>query len=355
VRPIETGTAKRASAALVGALGPDVRTNMPFADNPPLVVEPVGGTLAHEPRALISWFAGHATVFDGLLAVHGAVLLRGFPVEGSQGFDDLVSHYPAHSSGYSGGATPRDRLGRNVYEATQVPAEIDIKLHQEMAYLREYPAKLAFFCHVPASSGGETIIGDMRRFMQMLDGRFLKQLESHGVVYHRNFRPADQPHPADAHPRIYHATFRQGFGTDDHEHIQQQCSQLGMEFEWMPDGSLSTRLYREAFATHPLGGDRVYFNHILTQIMNPQWLGPTYEAYLDIYDRGGRARPYHVTYGDGSEVDWQDYLSVERGVGSIEVCFPWQPGDVMIVDNVYTAHGRRPYTGSRDIQVALID
>ena len=72
-----------------------------------------------------------------------------------------------------------------------------------------------------------------------------------------------------------------------------------MEFEWMPDGSLSTRLHKAAFATHPRRGDRVYFNHILTQIIDPEWLGPVYEVYLDLYDRAGRPRPYHVTYGDG--------------------------------------------------------
>jgi hypothetical protein len=60
-----------------------------------------------------------------------------------------------------------------------------------------------------------------------------------------------------------------------------------MEFEWLADGSLSTRLRKDGFAEHPLRHDRVYFNHILTQIMDRQWL-VEYEAYLDLYDRAGR-------------------------------------------------------------------
>ncbi len=162
---IGTGTGVSAPEALVRELGPHVRTSLPVADNPPLLVEPLGGTLACEPDALVSWFAGHATVFDELLALHGAVFLRGFPVKGSQGFDDLVSHYPPHSSGYSGGATPRDRLGRNVYEATQVPAEVDIKLHQEMAYLRDYPANWrssAIYRHPRAAKRLSGICGGSR-------------------------------------------------------------------------------------------------------------------------------------------------------------------------------------------------
>jgi hypothetical protein len=41
-----------------------------------------------------------------------------------------------------------------------------------------------------------------------------------------------------------------------------------------------------------------------------------------------------------------------RGGGRL---LPSQVGDVLLVDNLYTAHGPNPYTGSRDVQVALID
>ena len=338
-----------------GELGPHVHVHAPFADNPPLFVQPADPTLAIETAEAVSWFAGHAEVFDVLLDHYGAVVLRGFPIEGTDDFADLVAHAPPHAFGYAGGATPRDQLGRNVYEATQVPASVDIKLHQEMAYLKHYPSKIVFYCHVPAASGGETIIGDMRRFTRMLDDRFLSELEARGLTYHRNFRAPDVPHGSEEHAQIYHATLRQGFSTDDSEQIEESCRRLEMDFEWMPDGSLSTRLHKAAFATHPRRSDRVYFNHILTQIIDPEWLGPVYDTYLDLYDRAGRPRPYHVTYGEGSPISDDDYRAVAQGLSEVVVSFPWHAGDVMIVDNIYTAHGRNPYTGQRDVQVALLD
>jgi hypothetical protein len=224
-----------------------------------------------------------------------------------------------------------------------------------MAYLKHYPSKLAFYCHVPAATGGETIIGDMRRFMRSLEPRFLSEIEQRELTYHRNFRVPDVPHGSDAYPHIYHATLRQGFSSDDHLRIEEHCERLGMEFAWLSDGSLSTRLDREGFAEHPGRGDLVYFNHILTQIMDPQWLGPDYDHYLDLYDRSGRPRPYHVTYGAGSPIADADYRAVADGLSDVVVSFPWRSGDVMIVDNIYTAHGRNPYTGHRDVQVALLD
>lgn len=36
-----------------------------------------------------------------------------------------------------------------------------------------------------------------------------------------------------------------------------------------------------------------------------------------------------------------------------EVAFPWQPGDVLVVDNMLVSHGRRPFSGERRILVAM--
>jgi len=37
------------------------------------------------------------------------------------------------------------------------------------------------------------------------------------------------------------------------------------------------------------------------------------------------------------------------------VAFPWQPQDVMLLDNMLTAHGRAPFKGSRRILVAMAE
>ena len=34
---------------------------------------------------------------------------------------------------------------------------------------------------------------------------------------------------------------------------------------------------------------------------------------------------------------------------------PWQAGDLMLLDNVRTAHGREAFEGSRQVLVALAD
>jgi hypothetical protein len=100
----------------------------------------------------------------------------------------------------------------------------------------------------------------------------------------------------------------------------------------------------------------VYFNHILTQIVDPRWLGEeAYETYLDVYDRARRTRPYHVTYGDGTEIHMADHQRAADVLAAATIAPGWQAGEVLLIDNIYTGHGRLPFTGHRDVQVALID
>src|SRR5215211_2833057 len=194
------------SDVLCRELGDEVQTEQPFDGDPPLFITPRDHQLATDPDAAVAWCSAHKELLYQLIARFGAVVLRGLPIHGTAGFAALVAPYPPHGFGYRGGATPRAQLGPNVYEATQVPATVDIKLHQEIAYLHDYPSKLAFFCNVAPESGGETLIGDVRRFERGLGEGFLAKLDELGVTYQRNFRADDRPHGSDDHPKIYHAT-----------------------------------------------------------------------------------------------------------------------------------------------------
>jgi len=78
---------------------------------------------------------------------------------------------------------------------------------------------------------------------------------------------------------------------------------------------------------------------------------------MEVYDRVyGRklTRPYDTTFGDGEPFDPADVQSLYPILDRLEVDFAWRNGDLMLLDNFYTFHGRSPFTGDRDVQVALI-
>ncbi|MER5443570.1 TauD/TfdA family dioxygenase [Streptomyces sp. NPDC002790] len=51
-----------------------------------------------------------------------------------------------------------------------------------------------------------------------------------------------------------------------------------------------------------------------------------------------------------------EYVTHIRDVGlELAVDVDWREGDVLVIDNVLTGHGRRPFEGTRRILVAMCD
>lgn len=336
-----------AQMTCVQALGEEVNVEERF----PLLVTPRSQALADDPAAAAAWLAEYRDDVEELLVHFGAALLRGFAIRSTDDFANLVAHYPSPQNGYSGGATPRAAITGRVFEATKVPAPMHLMLHQEMAYLPNWPRKLAFYCKAAPESGGETIIGDVRRFEKMVDPALMAQVIERGVLYTRNFRaPGDFPAALES----AHRTWHEAFYTDDPAVAENSIRGMGMEAQWMDDGSLTARYRASGFIDHPITGERRWFNHIASQTMTPQSLRDRWPIFAQTY-AAGRPKPYDVRFGDGGQIPLDDVVALFPQLDEVTTANPWQAGDVLLIDNVQTFHGRNPYTGHRDVQVALIE
>jgi alpha-ketoglutarate-dependent taurine dioxygenase len=333
-------------------LGPEVSCSTFAGTALPLVVQPAderhGGL-----DALLSWAGRRADQLHRAIVEQGAVLLRGFAVDDTAQFERVADLFPPYDMGYEAGATARARIAGRVYEATRVPPEVWIMLHQEMAYLPKYPSMLAFYCKTAPDEGGETTIGDMRAFTASLPARLMDEIAGKGVRYRRNFRSPDT-HDGRADPVFNHRTWVEGFYTDDRGKVEDDCRARGLEFEWLADGSITTWNTLPGVARHGSAGDLVYFSQLHTQTPHWRWMGEaSWTRYCLVYTEGV-ARPYDACYGDGTPLAEDDILTIYDALDTVSVSFPWQHGDVMFVDNLHTGHGRNPYVGTRDVQVALV-
>lgn len=69
---------------------------------------------------------------------------------------------------------------------------------------------------------------------------------------------------------------------------------------------------------------------------------------------GEQNLPRNVYFGNGSPID-DASLDCIRGVyRDTAVTFPWQAGDILMLDNLLVAHGRTAFTGNqRKVIVAM--
>ena len=63
--------------------------------------------------------------------------------------------------------------------------------------------------------------------------------------------------------------------------------------------------------------------------------------------------PRNVYYGDGSPIEDSVLQEIQEIYWKLAVSFQWQPGDVLMLNNMLTAHARNPFVGQRKIVVAM--
>ncbi len=268
----------------------------------------------------------------------GGILLRGFRVPDVSAFKDFAASFGDPLLNYEFGSTPRSKVEQGVYTSTEYPAHQSIPLHNEQAYTRQWPMRIWFYCHTAAPEGGETPIADSREVYRRIDPAIRERFIARGLMYVRNYgNGLDVP-------------WQQVFNTEDPATVEAYCRSQGIEWEWKEDGELRTRQLCQAVATHPRTGEAVWFNQ--AHLFHVSALEvPVREALLAIVDEADL--PRHVYYGDGSPIEDAILDEIRAVYDSVTVRFPWQQGDVLMLDNMLAAHGRAPFKGPRRVVVAM--
>jgi hypothetical protein len=148
------------------------------------------------------------------------------------------------------------------------------------------------------------------------------------------------------------ASVVEAFGTEDRGAIERYCRANAIEFAWQPDGGLRTRQRRNAVVRHPLTGRRCWFNQIA--FLNEWTLEPEVREYLvDVY--GADGLPFNTRFGNGDAIG-EDVVHLLNQVYEANTAREqWQAGDLILIDNIRTAHSREPFVGQREVLVAMAD
>jgi alpha-ketoglutarate-dependent taurine dioxygenase len=86
---------------------------------------------------------------------------------------------------------------------------------------------------------------------------------------------------------------------------------------------------------------------------NPRLLGLKRYIGAKLFYLQKRTRLHEVEFSDGSRIPRKDLYHILDTLNQKTVCFSWQKGDVLVLDNILSMHGRAPFTGKRRILTAL--
>lgn len=290
--------------------------------------------------ALAGWAANNKELIEARLLQHGGILFRDFHVQSENDFERFITAVAGGLLEYRERSSPRTRVTGNVYTSTEYPATHSIFLHNENSYQASWPLKIFFHCAVPAQEGGATPIADCRRVLAHLDPETRDRFVRKQVMYVRNFGDG------------LGLPWQEVFQTADRAAVEDYCRTAGIQCEWKSGNQLRTRQVRQAVARHPRSGELVWFNHAAFFHVS-SLEAPMRDGLLQSYDEDDL--PTNTYYGDGTPIEAATLEEIRESYRRETVSFPWQAGDVLLLDNMLTAHGRAPFVGPRRILVGMAD
>src|SRR5262249_1960639 len=285
------------------------------------------------------WATEHRDSLRDLVTEHGALLVRGLGLRDTPETEAVFRQLGTLMTEREAFA-PRQRFAEGVYSASKWPPNQHMCMHHELSYALEPPGLMLFACLVPATRGGETPVADSLKVLDALPSDLVERFERLGWLLIRNYN------------EDIGASVAEAFGTDDRRAVESYCRANAIKFEWQGDGALRTWQRRSAVARHPHTGQRCWFNQIA--FLNEWTMDPEVREYLvDLYGVDGL--PFNTRFGNGDPIGAEVVELVDKAYEKNTSRERWQAGDLMLVDNVRTAHGREEFEGPREVLVAMAD
>lgn len=307
----------------------------------------------------LAWLTQNRAIIDEQLASVGAVVIRGLKgISNAATFHDASLVLFDSLRDYVGGTSPRTAIHGKVMNATDIPNSWSIILHQEMAYTKNMPNKIAFFCERPAETIATSTIGDMCTALSKIDESIIQKAKRFGMQL-RRVLPDEKM--VDKKPGIQ-KSWQQSLSTTRKETASSIAEKKQWKAEWTEDNSMV--LWQDlvpALRRSDLSGSLVWCNQV--HVFNPHCLLRWAQEDQRFADAEAlqNAIQFHpelldnMFYGNGDPVPSDEALHVFAVMRAIEMPVALNTHDILVLDNIRFSHGRLPYRGDRKILVTLAD
>jgi hypothetical protein len=242
------------------------------------------------------------------------------------------------SSRYSGGSNFRGHLAPNVYD-TGAPLTANLQYHHEMAYVADSVQYITFMgIKCPKSVNSATFIsnnvGATDEFLNSACGQKAKEK---GLCYVRKLPDLEHFKANDTDPRIVYNFWQTSFEAETPEEAEASARAKGLEVEWVDSPIFGrymlTKFYVSAFEYDPFNKKNQLYASIAD---NHEW----FDSWPGVMDLAPHERPLALWFGDDepmTRAERQKFVDVYDNNG---IPINWENGDVALICNYRTAHGR---------------
>src|SRR5258708_33590282 len=285
------------------------------------------------------WVAEHRDALRAAVVEHGSLLVRGLRLRDVAETEAVFRRLGSLMTEKEAFAARR-RYSDGLYSSSKWPPNQPMCMHHELSYLLEFPSLMLFACLIAPTAGGATTVADSPTVLRGLPTELIERFERVGWLLIRNYN------------NEVGASIAEAFGTDDRRAVESYCRANAIKFEWRPDGALRTWQRRSAILHHPLTGQRCWFNQ--AAFLNEWTMDPEVRDYLvDIC--GADGLPFNTRFGNGDPIGADIVQTINETYQAHTVCERWEAGDLLLVDNIRTAHARESFEGPREVVVAMAD
>ena len=134
----------------------------------------------------VRWTTEHRDALLGLVAEHGALLVRGLGLRASAETEAVfrqLSTLVTETEAFA----PRRRYSQGVYSASKWPPNQPMCMHHELSYTLEPPGLMIFACLTAPSVGGAIPLADSPSVLAALPPELVGRFERAGWLLIRNY------------------------------------------------------------------------------------------------------------------------------------------------------------------------